>query len=67
MHFAQQVRFPASIAQSLSLTSIQRGWQVNPSSETVVFSKKGDEKVEIPKEKLIIAALNYARELEQIV
>jgi len=44
-----------------------RGWQVNPSTETIVFTKKGEEKVEIPKEKIIIAALHYARELEQIV
>jgi len=44
-----------------------RGWQVNPSTETIVFTKKGEDKVEIPKEKMIVAALHYARELEQIV
>ena len=31
------------------------------------FAKKTEEKVEIPKEKLISANLKYARELEQIV
>jgi len=45
----------------------KRHWQVNPSTQTIVFTKKGEEKVEIPKEKMIVAALNYARELEQIV
>ncbi|KAG9023175.1 hypothetical protein FS837_005918 [Tulasnella sp. UAMH 9824] len=45
----------------------QRGWQVNPSTEMIIFAKKGEEKVEIPKQKMIVAALQYARELEQIV
>ncbi|GLB33652.1 putative CSN8/PSMD8/EIF3K family protein [Lyophyllum shimeji] len=45
----------------------QRGWQVNPTAGTVTFVKKGEEKIEIPKEKLIAANLAYARELEQIV
>ncbi|KAH8106095.1 SAC3/GANP/Nin1/mts3/eIF-3 p25 family-domain-containing protein [Cristinia sonorae] len=45
----------------------QRGWQVNLSSGTITFSRKGEEKMEIPKEKLIAANLQYARELEQIV
>ncbi|KAI0082556.1 hypothetical protein K474DRAFT_1703050 [Panus rudis PR-1116 ss-1] len=45
----------------------KRGWQVDLSSGTIVFSKKTEEKVEIPKEKLITADLLYARELEQIV
>lgn len=31
------------------------------------FAKKAEEKVEIPKERLILANLQYARELEQIV
>ena len=31
------------------------------------FAKKGEEKIVIPKEKLIAASLQYARELEQIV
>ncbi|KAG8986158.1 hypothetical protein FRB95_003053 [Tulasnella sp. JGI-2019a] len=44
-----------------------RGWQINPSTETIGFAKKGEEKIEIPKEKMIVAALHYARELEQIV
>ncbi|KAG8985419.1 hypothetical protein FRB90_004717 [Tulasnella sp. 427] len=45
----------------------QRGWQVNPSAGMIIFSKKGEESVEIPKQKMIVAALQYARELEQIV
>ncbi|KXN93152.1 26S proteasome non-ATPase regulatory subunit 8, partial [Leucoagaricus sp. SymC.cos] len=45
----------------------ERGWQVNLTEETISFAKKGEEKVEIPKQKLISASLAYARELEQIV
>jgi len=45
----------------------QRGWQVNLTAGTTTFAKKGEEKVEIPKEKLIAANLAIARELEQIV
>ncbi|THH13917.1 hypothetical protein EW146_g6352 [Bondarzewia mesenterica] len=45
----------------------QRHWQVNLTAETVTFAQKGEEKMEIPKEKLITNNLAYARELEQIV
>ncbi|EIM88531.1 proteasome 26S subunit [Stereum hirsutum FP-91666 SS1] len=45
----------------------QRGWQVNLTAGTISFSHKGEEKIEIPKEKLIANNLAYARELEQIV
>jgi len=45
----------------------QRGWQVNLSASSISFAKKEEEKLEIPKEKLISASLSYARELEQIV
>ncbi|EPT02772.1 hypothetical protein FOMPIDRAFT_1159822 [Fomitopsis schrenkii] len=45
----------------------QRGWQVNLTAGTTTFAKKGEEKIEIPKEKLIAANLALARELEQIV
>ncbi|KAI0921355.1 hypothetical protein AcW1_004646 [Taiwanofungus camphoratus] len=45
----------------------QRGWQMNLSAGTIAFAKKSEEKLEIPKEKLIAANLAYARELEQIV
>ncbi|TFY54382.1 hypothetical protein EVJ58_g8898 [Rhodofomes roseus] len=45
----------------------QRGWQVNLTAGTITFAKKGEEKIEIPKEKLIAANLALARELEQIV
>ncbi|KAI0677410.1 COP9 signalosome [Trametes maxima] len=45
----------------------QRGWQVDLTAGKITFAKKTEEKVEIPKEKLILANLQYARELEQIV
>ncbi|KAM6495712.1 proteasome 26S subunit [Amanita muscaria] len=45
----------------------QRGWQIDLAASTITFAKKAEEKAEIPKEKLIIACLGYARELEQIV
>ncbi|TRM68248.1 COP9 signalosome [Schizophyllum amplum] len=44
-----------------------RGWSVDLNNSTINFQKKGEEKIEIPKEKLIQADLLYARELEQIV
>lgn len=45
----------------------QRGWQVDITADRIHFAKKAEEKVEIPKERLIAANLQYARELEQIV
>lgn len=45
----------------------QRGWQVNVSAGTIAFAKKGEEKTEIPREKLIQTNLKLARELEQII
>ncbi|KAF5364002.1 hypothetical protein D9756_000532 [Leucocoprinus leucothites] len=45
----------------------ERGWQVNLTEGTISFTKKGEEKMEIPKQKLISASLAYARELEQII
>ncbi|EIN10578.1 hypothetical protein PUNSTDRAFT_132665 [Punctularia strigosozonata HHB-11173 SS5] len=45
----------------------ERGWQINLVDETITFARKGEEKVELPKEKLIAQSLAYARELEQIV
>ncbi|KAI9000881.1 COP9 signalosome [Trametes punicea] len=45
----------------------ERGWQVDLTAGKIAFAKKTEEKVEIPKEKLILANLQYARELEQIV
>ena len=48
-------------------TKLQRGWQVNLVDESITFATKGEEKMEIPKQKLIKASLAYARELEQIV
>jgi 26S proteasome regulatory subunit N12 len=35
--------------------------------EQIQFARKGEEKIVIPKEKLIVSSLTYARELEQIV
>jgi 26S proteasome regulatory subunit N12 len=46
---------------------LQRGWEVNLKASTITFAKKGEEKMEIPKQRLIAASLAYARELEQIV
>ena len=46
---------------------MQRGWQVNLSIASITFLRKGEEQMEIPKQKLIAASLAYARELEQIV
>ncbi len=46
---------------------LQRGWQVNLLASSITFAKKDEEKLEIPREKLISASLSYARELEQIV
>jgi 26S proteasome regulatory subunit N12 len=45
----------------------QRTWQVDLSGGVISFTKKGEETQDIPREKLITQALNYARELEQIV
>ncbi|KAF9469035.1 SAC3/GANP/Nin1/mts3/eIF-3 p25 family-domain-containing protein [Collybia nuda] len=45
----------------------QRGWEVNLAASTISFARKGEEQMEIPKQKLIAASLAYARELEQIV
>ncbi|KAH6915229.1 proteasome 26S subunit [Coprinopsis sp. MPI-PUGE-AT-0042] len=44
-----------------------RGWQIDLTGGSIRFSQKGEEKMEIPKQKLIAASLLYARELEQIV
>jgi len=45
----------------------QRGWEVNLTAGTITFAKKGEETMDIPKERIIAASLLYARELEQIV
>ncbi|PPQ77337.1 hypothetical protein CVT25_010919 [Psilocybe cyanescens] len=45
----------------------QREWQVDLSAGTITFKRKGEEKMEIPKKRLISASLAYARELEQII
>jgi len=45
----------------------QRGWQVNLTEANIGFVRKGEESLEIPKQRLIAANLAYARELEQIV
>jgi len=52
---------------SPSRITCQRGWQIDLSEGVIAFAQKGEEKVEIPKEKLIANNLTYARELEQIV
>lgn len=45
----------------------QRGWEINLTAGTISFARKTSEQEMIPKEKLIVANLLYARELEQIV
>ena len=45
----------------------QRGWQIDLTGAMIHFTQKGEEKIEIPKEKLISQNLAYARELEQII
>ncbi|KAF8760231.1 CSN8/PSMD8/EIF3K family [Rhizoctonia solani] len=45
----------------------QRGWSINLSAQTITFTKKREEKVDIPKKDIITSVLQYARELEQIV
>ncbi|KAK7695513.1 hypothetical protein QCA50_000149 [Cerrena zonata] len=45
----------------------KRGWQVDLTGGAIRFAKKGEDKAEIPRQKLIAANLQYARELEQIV
>jgi len=45
----------------------QRGWQVDLVSQTIIFTRKGEEKAEIPTKEMIAASLGYAKELEQIV
>ncbi|KAF8318137.1 hypothetical protein DL93DRAFT_2076113 [Clavulina sp. PMI_390] len=45
----------------------ERKWNVDLVNQTIHFARKGEEKVAIPKQTLIVAALEYAKELEQIV
>ncbi|QRW01624.1 eukaryotic translation initiation factor 3 subunit K [Ceratobasidium sp. AG-Ba] len=45
----------------------QRDWTINLSAQTITFTKKREEKVDIPKREIITSVLQYARELEQIV
>jgi len=44
-----------------------RGWSIDISGGQIIFKKKNEEQVEIPKQRIIAASLAYARELEQIV
>lgn len=50
-----------------SLHVSQRGWSIDISGEQIIFKKKNEEQIEIPKQRIIAASLAYARELEQIV
>ncbi|PKI84246.1 regulatory particle non-ATPase [Malassezia vespertilionis] len=48
----------------------ERGWQVNPTTQTVEFANKGKDSVneeKIPMRATIASSLQYARELESIV
>lgn len=66
LSFAKEVGL-ASILCVCIFTISQRGWQIDLVGATIHFTKKGEEKIEIPKEKLISQNLAYARELEQII
>ncbi|KAH9049019.1 proteasome 26S subunit [Lactarius hengduanensis] len=63
---AATLLFFKSLSEVLEFAK-ERGWQVNLTEGVITFSQKGEEKLEIPKEKLIANNLIYARELEQIV
>ncbi|KAI9447817.1 proteasome 26S subunit [Lactarius indigo] len=63
---AATLLFFKSLSEVLEFAN-QRGWQVNLTEGVITFAQKGEEKLEIPKEKLIANNLIYARELEQIV
>jgi 26S proteasome regulatory subunit N12 len=68
LRFAEQVTLPdLQLDARWPNCDLQRGWQVNLSESKIYFAKKGEEAQDIPKEKLIIQSLQYARELEQIV
>ncbi|KIY49509.1 proteasome 26S subunit [Fistulina hepatica ATCC 64428] len=45
----------------------KRNWRIDLTTSTIHFSRKTEEKLEIPKQKLITSYLTYARELEMIV
>ncbi|EAU84281.1 proteasome 26S subunit [Coprinopsis cinerea okayama7 len=51
----------------LAKFAAERNWQIDLTAGLIRFSQKTEEKVQIPKQKLIAASLLYARELEQIV
>lgn len=69
--FAQSVSTYAILLPSSAFCSpvlyLQRGWQLDLVNQMIHFQRKGEEKVAIPKQKMIVAALEYAKELEQIV
>jgi 26S proteasome regulatory subunit N12 len=67
LSFAKQVRKTYVIAKCLLELSSKRGWQIDLIGSTIRFAKKGEEMLDIPKEKLISQSLAYARELEQII
>ncbi|KAK0482121.1 SAC3/GANP/Nin1/mts3/eIF-3 p25 family-domain-containing protein [Armillaria luteobubalina] len=58
--------FFASQSELLAFAQ-QRGWEIDLTGATITFARKGEEQLEIPRQKLIAASLAYARELEQIV
>lgn len=48
----------------------QRGWQINPTSQTVHFTNKAElaaQRDSIPKKATIASSLQFAKELESIV
>jgi len=67
LKFAQEVlTFPLPFETFLHYFS-QRSWQIDLTKGVIMFKRKTEESVEIPRQRLITASLAYARELEQIV
>jgi 26S proteasome regulatory subunit N12 len=67
LKFAEAVGLYFRNILSYQLLVSQRGWSIDVSGEQIIFKKKNEEQVEIPKQRIIAASLAYARELEQIV
>lgn len=68
--FAQSVSITTTshlLVETTHKLCLQRGWQLDLVNQMIHFQRKGEEKVAIPKQKMIVAALEYAKELEQIV
>jgi len=67
LKFAEMVGLCFRHLPLYSLHVSQRGWSIDIGGEQIIFKKKNEEQIEIPKQRIIAASLAYARELEQIV